>query len=421
MKRLPPYLFTVVDSLKLEVKSLGVDVIDFSMGNPDLDPPPHAIQALREALSFPGIHRYSKSDLEIERNFRKAITQWYYEKFRVSLNPETEVVPCIGSKEGIAHLALAFMNNDDLALIPSPAYPVHFNGIIMAGGILYNIPLREEKDYLPDLFSLPKETTRLSKLLLLSYPHNPTGATCDLEFYEKVIHWARDKQIIIASDLAYSDFVFRGKRAYSILEAKGAMKHAIEFHTFSKSYSMPGWRVAFAVGNREILASLAKTKSYCDFGIFRAIQYAATKTLLGPQAYVKKAAGIYKKRVGLLVDGLNRIGWPTQKPNATFYVWTRIPMKYGEHTSMAFTELLLRETGVAVAPGTGFGEYGEGYVRFALVVSEERIREALKRMERFLEDGGSVKKLHPKHYPKKVVGRVAPPSRLGIKIHSERR
>lgn len=391
MKRLPPYLFTVVDNLKKQVKALGVDVIDFSMGNPDFAPPAHAIKALREALGQPGIHRYSKSDLEIEQNFRKAIAQWYQGRFGVDLDPDTEVVPCIGSKEGIAHLALAFMNNDDLALIPSPAYPVHFNGIIMAGGILYNIPLREENHYLPDLFSLPKETTRLSKLLMLSYPHNPTGATCDLSFYEKVIHWARDKQIIIASDLAYSDFVFRGKRASSILEVKDAMKHCVEFHTFSKSYSMAGWRIGFAVGNREVLASLAKTKSYCDFGIFRAIQYAATKTLAGPQGYVKKIMEIYKQRVDQLVDGLNRIGWVTKKPDATFYVWTRIPMQFDEHTSMAFTELLLRETGVAVAPGTGFGEYGEGYVRFALVVPEERIKEAIQRMGRFLGDGSSKK------------------------------
>lgn len=384
---MPPYLFTVVDNLKGEVARQGIDIIDFSMGNPDLAPPPHAIRALREALSFPGIHRYSKWNLEIEQNLRKAIAQWYDERFHVTLDPDTEVVPCIGSKEGIAHLALAFMNHDDLALIPSPAYPVHFNGIIMAGGILYNIPLREEQHYLPDLFSLPKETTRLSKLLMLSYPHNPTTATCDLGFYERVIHWARDKQIIIASDLAYSDFVFRGKRAYSILEVKEAMKHCVEFHTLSKSYSMPGWRIGFAVGNRKVLAGLAKTKSYCDFGIFRAIQYATAKTLTGPQGYVKKIVEIYRKRIDLFVDGLNRIGWPVKKPDATFYLWVKIPLKFDEHSSMAFTELLLRETGVCVAPGTGFGEYGEGYVRFALVVPEERIKEALKRIQGFLQNG----------------------------------
>jgi len=392
MKRLPPYLFTVVDGLKREVRSQGVDVIDFSMGNPDLDPPAHALKALREALSFPGIHRYSKWDLDIEKDFRKAIARWYHDRFGVELDPDTEVVPCIGSKEGIAHLALAFMNNEDLALIPSPAYPVHFNGIIMAGGILYNIPIREESGWLPDLFSLPKETTRLSKLLMLSYPHNPTTATCDLDFYEKVIHWARDKQMIIASDLAYSDFVYRGKRASSLLEVKGARRQCVEFHTLSKSYSMAGWRVGFAVGNREVLASLAKTKSYCDFGHFRAIQYAATKTLLGPQGYVKKVAEIYRKRIDLLVDGLNKIGWPIKRPAATLYAWTRIPLKFDEHSSMSFTELLLRETGVAVAPGTGFGEYGEGYVRFALVVPEERIREAIQRIHRFLNNGGEGKR-----------------------------
>ena len=405
MKRLPPYLFTVVDNLKREVRNKGVDVIDFSMGNPDLDPPAHAIKALREALAFPGIHRYSKGDQEIERNFRKAIAAWYHNRFGVDLDPDNEVVPCIGSKEGIAHLALAFMNNDDLALIPSPAYPVHFNGIIMAGGILYNIPLKEEKGYLPDLFALPKETTRLSKLLMLSYPHNPTGVTCDLSFYEKVIHWAKDKEMIIASDLAYSDFVFRGKRASSILEVKGALRQCVEFHTFSKSYSMAGWRIGFAVGNREILKSLAKTKSYCDFGIFRAIQYAATKTLNGPQGYVKKIVEIYRKRVNVLVDGLNRIGWPVKKPDATFYVWAKIPLRFDEHSSMSFTELLLRETGIAVAPGTGFGEFGEGYVRFALVIPEERIREALGRLQRFLNNGAGDKKSGRKY--RKIVQSAA--------------
>lgn len=391
MKRLPPYLFTVVDALKKEVRSQGVDVIDFSMGNPDFDPPAHTVKAMREALNMPGIHKYTKADQEIEKNFRKSIADWYCHRFKVELDPDTEIVPCIGSKEGIAHLALAYMNNDDLALIPSPAYPVHFNGIIMAGGILYNIPLREENNYLPDLFTLPKETTRLSKLLMLSYPHNPTGATCDLSFYEKVIHWAKDKQMIIASDLTYSDFVFRGKRASSILEVKDARKYSIEFHTLSKSYSMAGWRVGFAVGNREILKGLAKTKSYCDFGIFRAIQYASTKTLNGPQDYVKKIANIYRKRVDFLVEGLNRIGWPVKLPDATFYLWCRIPIAFSEHSSMSFMELLLRETGIAVAPGTGFGEYGEGYIRFALVLPETRIQAALDRLEKFLNNGASRK------------------------------
>jgi aspartate/methionine/tyrosine aminotransferase len=385
MRRLPPYLFTVVDNLKHEVREEGVDVIDMSMGNPDLDPPKHVIDAMHEALEMKGIHRYSKFDLEVEIKFRQAISNWYKSRFNIDLDPNSEVLPLIGSKEGIAHLSLAFLNNDDLALVPSPAYPVHFNGVIMAGGILYNIPLKEENDYLPDLFSLPRETTRISKLMFLSYPHNPTTATCDLGFYEKVVKWAQDKEVIVASDLTYSDFVLDGRRAHSILEVKGARRRCIEFHTLSKSYSMPGWRVAFAVGNKDILASLAKTKSYCDFGLFRAIQYAATKALSGSQACIKRTLHIYKKRVNLFCDGLNEMGWEIRRPKATFYVWCRIPLKYSALTSMEFSELMIRDIGVAPAPGTGFGEYGEGYVRFAMVVNEKRIREALTRIKGLLQ------------------------------------
>lgn len=385
MMRLPPYLFTIVDNLKRQVRAQGVDVIDFSMGNPDLEPPAHVVAAMRDALKIKGIHRYSKGDQEIECNFRRAIAKWYHGRFGVELDPDKEVLPLIGSKEGIAHLSLAFLNNDDLALVPSPAYPVHFNGVIMAGGILYNIPLKEEKGYLPDLTTLPRETTRLSKLMFLSYPHNPTTATCDIEFFNKVIHWGQDKNIIVAHDLTYSDFVFRGKRAPSILEVKGSRKFCVEFHTLSKSYSMPGWRIGFVVGNKDILASIAKTKSYVDFGIFRAIQVAATVALTGPQTYVKKIHEIYKKRIDYFVAGLNRIGWETKKPNATFYIWCRIPNPYTALTAMEFTELLLKETGVAVAPGTGFGDHGEGYVRFAMVVPDARMKSALDRIKKFLE------------------------------------
>jgi aspartate/methionine/tyrosine aminotransferase len=385
MRRLPPYLFTIVDNLKREVRNQGMDVIDFSMGNPDLDPPAHVVTSMRAALNVKGIHRYSKWDEKIECELRQTIAKWYYHRFGVELDPNAEVLPLIGSKEGIAHLSLAFLNNDDLALVPSPAYPVHFNGVIMAGGILYNIPLKEENGYLPELHSIPRETTRLSKLMFLSYPHNPTTATCDLEFFNRVVHWAKDKDIIIAHDNAYSDFVFSGKRAHSILEAKGSRQFCVEFHTLSKSYSMPGWRIGFAVGNKDILASVAKTKSYVDFGIFRATQMAAISALSGPQTYVKKILKIYKERIDYFVDGLNRIGWPTKKPTATFYVWCHVPAPYRALTSMEFTELLLRETGVAIAPGTGFGEYGEGYVRFALVVPEPRIKEALSRIKTFLE------------------------------------
>lgn len=385
MLRLPPYLFTIVDNLKREVRAQGVDVIDFSMGNPDFEPPAHVTQALKEALKIKGIHRYSKGDEEIERNTRRAIARWYQGRFGVELHPDQEVLPLIGSKEGIAHLSLAFLNNDDLALVPSPAYPVHFNGVIMAGGILYNIPLREENGYLPEFHTIPRETTRLSKLMFLSYPHNPTTATCDIEFFNKTIHWGQDKNIIIAHDLTYSDIVFGKQRAHSILEVKNAKKFCVEFHTVSKSYSMAGWRFGFVVGNKEIIASIAKTKSYVDFGIFRAVQYAVTAALNGPQTCVKQLVAAYKKRIDFFVDGLNKIGWTVKKPAATFYIWAKIPVQYRALTSMEFTELLLRETGVAVSPGTGFGEQGEGYIRFAMVTPEERMKIALDRIQKFLQ------------------------------------
>jgi aspartate/methionine/tyrosine aminotransferase len=384
MLRLPPYLFTIVDQLKKEVRAQGADVIDLSMGNPDFDPPPHVTAALRQSLRMEGIHRYSKRDEKIECDLRRAIADWYAGRFGVELDPDTEVLPLIGSKEGIAHLALAFLNNDDLTLVPSPAYPVHFNGVIMAGGILYNIPLKEEAQYLPDFGTIPRETTRLSKMMILSYPHNPTTATCDLEFFNKVVHWGGDKNMIVVHDLAYSDFVYGPKRAHSILEAKGSRKFCVEFHTLSKSYSMAGWRFGFAVGNKDILASLAKTKSYVDFGIFRGVQVAAMAALTGPQSYVKKIVNTYKQRIDCFVDGLNAAGWETKKPSATFYVWARIPVPYRTFTSMEFIELLLRETGVAVAPGTGFGEEGEGYVRFAMVVPRARLKIAVERIQSFL-------------------------------------
>lgn len=385
MKRLPPYLFTIVDNWKEEVRAQGTEVIDLSMGNPDLEPPKHVINKLREALELKGIHRYSKWDETIELNLRKAIAKWYYERFKVELDPQREVLPLIGSKEGIAHLSLAFLNNDDLALIPSPAYPIHFNGVIMAGGMLYNIPLKEENEYLPELEAISNETARLSKLFLLSYPHNPTAATCGPDFFEKLVHWGKNKNLIVAHDFAYSDFVYTGKRVPSLLETKGARDFCVEFHTLSKSFSMPGWRIGFVVGNRQILASIAKTKSYVDFGIFRAIQLAATDALNGPQSYVKRIVQKYKKRIDLFVDGLNKMGWETKKPRATFYIWTRLPIQYRGLTSMEFTELLLRETGVAVSPGTGFGEYGEGYVRFAVVQTEPVLKRALRRIKAFLE------------------------------------
>ena len=385
LKRLPLYLFTIIDDLKRRAKEKGVDVIDFGMGSPDQPAPAHVIAKLCEAAKITENHRYSRPDGDVENRLRRSIANFYQKRFGVTLDPSTEVLPLIGSKEGIAHLSLAFLNNDDIALVPNPAYPVHFNGVIMAGGILYNIPITAEKGFLPDLDALPKEVVKMAKLMFISYPHNPTGAVCDAKFFEHIVKWAHGKNIIVAHDLTYSDIVFDGYKAPSFLQTKGARDFGIEFHTLSKSYNMAGWRIGYVVGNATILKTLAKTKSYTDFGIFRAVQEAAIAALDGSQDCVQDMVKLYKERRDVLVDGLNAIGWKTDKPKATFYVWTRIPHKYSALTALEFATLLVDEIGVAVAPGTGFGEYGEGYVRFALVEDTERIRLALQKIKGLLE------------------------------------
>ena len=386
LKRLPLYLFTIIDELKKRARERGVDVIDFGMGSPDQPAPAHVVEKLCEAAHLTENHRYSRPDGDVERRLRQAIADSYKRKFNVILDPNTEVLPLIGSKEGIAHLSLAFLNNDDIALVPNPAYPVHFNGVIMAGGILYNIPISPENGFLPDLGSIPKEIVKMAKLMFISYPHNPTGAVCDRTFFEHVVKWASGKNIVIAHDLTYSDIVFDGYKAPSFLQTKGARDFGIEFHTLSKSYNMAGWRIGYVVGNANILKTLNKTKSYLDFGIFRAVQEAAIAALEGPQDCVERMLKLYKERRDVLVDGLNEIGWKTEKPKATFYVWTRIPLKYSALTALEFATLLVDEIGVAVAPGTGFGEYGEGFVRFALVEPVERIQLALEKIKKLLEE-----------------------------------
>ncbi len=384
MKRLPLYLFTIIDHLKEEAKRKGIDVVDLGMGNPDQPTPKHIVEELCKQAKRPENHRYPRPNEPAEIKLKKAVADWYKNRFNVDIDPKTEVLPLIGSKEGVAHLSLAFLNHDDIALVPSPAYPVHFNGVIMAGGILYNIPMAGENDFKPDLKSISNSVVKMAKMLFLSYPHNPTGTVVDLDFYRQVARWAKDKDIIIASDLAYSDIVFDGYRAPSMLQVKGIKEKVIEFHTLSKSYNMPGWRIGYAVGSRKIIASLAKTKSYIDFGIFRPIQYAAIKALSGCQDCVKATVETYRKRRDVFVEGLNSIGWKVDKPRATFYIWARIPLKYDALTSMEFAELLVNEAGVVAAPGTGFGEYGEGYVRFALVENEERLKIAVERLSKFL-------------------------------------
>ncbi len=387
MRRLPLYLFTIIDDLKAKARARGVDIIDLGMGNPDNPTPEHIVDELCQQVRLTDNQRYSRPDGEPENILKNAIAHWYKQRFDVDLDPVKEVLPLIGSKEGVAHLSLAFLNNDDIALVPNPAYPVHFNGVIMAGGILYNIPMTEEDRFKPDLKALSPELLKKAKLLFISYPHNPTTAVADKAFFEEIIEWAKDKpNLIIAHDLAYSDIVFDGYRAPSILEVKGARRlNVIEFHTLSKSYNMAGWRIGLVVGNSDILASLAKTKSYIDFGIFRAVQLAAAKALTGSQDCVKELVEVYKRRRDVFVDGLNSIGWHVEKPKATFYIWSRIPEKFNSLTSMEFASLLIDKAGVAVAPGTGFGEYGEGYVRFALVDTEERLKEAAERIGKLLK------------------------------------
>lgn len=384
MKRLPLYLFTIIDRLKDEARQKGIDIVDLGMGNPDLPTPKHIVAELCQQAKRAENHRYPRPNEPAELKLKEAIAHWYKDRFNVDLDPEHEVLPLIGSKEGVAHLSLAFLNHDDIALVPNPAYPVHFNGVIMAGGILYNIPMTEDNGFRPDLKSVNSSILRMAKMLFLSYPHNPTTSVVDLDFYEEVARWVKDKDIIIASDLAYSDIVFDGYKAPSILQVKGIKEKVIEFHTLSKSFNMPGWRIGYAVGSQKILASLAKTKSYIDFGIFRPIQYAAIKALTGPQDCVKKTVEIYKRRRDVFVEGLNKIGWKVEKPKATFYVWSRIPLKYDALTSMEFAELLVNEAGVVAAPGTGFGEYGEGYIRFALVEDEKRLKLACERIKKLL-------------------------------------
>ncbi|MFH1778781.1 MAG: LL-diaminopimelate aminotransferase [Candidatus Omnitrophota bacterium] len=387
LRRLPLYLFTIIDELKEKAKSMGIDVIDLGMGNPDLPSPKHVVEELCKQAKIAANHRYSRPTGDVEKALKKAIADWYKMKFNVDLDPRTEVLPLIGSKEGIANICFTFLNNDDIALVPSPGYPVHFNGPIMAGGILYSIPIIKEKGYKPDLKSLGREIARMAKILFISYPHNPTTACADLDFFEEVVAWASNKDIIVAHDNAYSDIVFDGYVAPSILQAKGSKEKCVEFHTLSKSYNMAGWRIGFVVGNANVIRSLEKTKSYIDFGIFRPIQLAAIKALTGPQDCVKETVEIYKRRRDVFIEGLNKIGWHLDKPQGTFYVWAHIPLKYSGLTSMEFASLLVEEAGVVVAPGTGFGEYGEGFIRLALVEPEERLKLAVERIKKVLEIG----------------------------------
>jgi LL-diaminopimelate aminotransferase len=375
--QLPPYLFMEIDRLKAEVQAKGVDIIDLGVGDPDLPTPEHILERLIEATRDPRNHRYpSYSGMN---DFRKSVADWYRRRFNVSLDPVTEVVTLIGSKEGIAHFPLAFINPGDWALMSSPGYPVYFSGTLFAGGRSYFLPLRKEHDFLPDLSKIPGEIVRAARILFINYPNNPTAAVADRSFFERVIAFAREHQIIIAHDAAYSEIAYDGYRPLSFLEVPGAKEVGLEFHSLSKTYNMTGWRIGFAVGNHQLIAGLSQVKSNIDSGAPQAIQWAGIEALEGPQSCLEEIRTVYQKRRDLMVQGLRRIGLSVDSPRASFYLWVEVPKGY---TSAQTTLHLLQQAGIVTTPGNGFGEPGEGYFRISLTVSQERLEEAVDRLGR---------------------------------------
>ena len=382
IKRLPPYVFAQVQSLKLEARQRGEDIIDFGMGYPDQPTPPHIVDKLIEASKKAKNHRYSAS--RGITKLRHAITGWYKRNYDVDLDPETEAIVTIGSKEGLAHLALATIGPGDVVLTPTPTYPIHMYSFIIAGGEVRGIELRQDSDFFDDLLRVYRQTLPRPRILVINFPHNPTTAVVDLEFFKKIVAFAKEHDVIVIHDLAYADIAFDGYKAPSFLQVPEAKDVGVEFYTLSKAYNMPGWRVGFCVGNREVVGALAKLKSYLDYGIFQPIQIASTVALNGPQDCVKEVVQRYQNRRNVLVNGLNRIGWPVALPRATMFVWARIPDPFRHMGSLEFSKLLLREAKVAVSPGIGFGEGGDEFVRFALVENEHRTRQALRGIRKVL-------------------------------------
>jgi alanine-synthesizing transaminase len=376
IKRLPPYVFAIVNDLKAKARSRGEDVIDLGMGNPDQATPKHIVDKLVEAARNPRNHRYSASK-GITR-LRKAITTWYRERYDVELDPESEAIATIGAKEGLAHLALAVLQPGDGALVPNPTYPIHSYSVVIADGDLRSVPLVPGEDF----FARLQETARLSwpkaKLLILSFPHNPTTLCVDRDFFVKVVAFAKEHRLMVVHDFAYADIHFDGYRPPSFLEAPGAKDVGVELFSLTKSYNMAGWRLAFCCGNREMVQALARIKSYLDYGVFQPIQIAGIIALEGNQACVDDINAMYRRRRNVLVDGLNKMGWQVPKPKGTMFVWAPIPEAFRAMGSLEFAKLCIQECRVAVSPGIGFGEYGEGHVRFALVENEQRIKQALR-------------------------------------------
>jgi alanine-synthesizing transaminase len=380
--RLPPYVFNITAELKLAARRRGEDIIDMSMGNPDGPTPPHIVAKLTEAAQRPDTHGYSASR-GIPR-LRRAISHWYRDRYEVAIDPETEAIVTIGSKEGLAHLMLATVDRGDTVLVPDPSYPIHIYGAVIAGADIRSVPMAPEIDFFVELERAIRGSYPKPKMIVLGFPSNPTAQCVELGFFEKVIALARKHNILVIHDLAYADIVFDGWKAPSIMQVPGAKDIAVEFFTLSKSYNMAGWRIGFMVGNPELVAALARIKSYHDYGTFTPLQVAAIAALEGDQQCVKDIAATYQRRRDVLVKGLNEAGWPVESPTASMYIWARIPAEYRALGSLEFAKQLLAKAKVSVSPGIGFGDYGDGHVRFALIENENRIRQAVRGIKAML-------------------------------------
>ena len=383
MKRLPPYVFATVNELKMQLRWAGEDVIDLGMGNPDLATPDHIVQKLVEAAQKPHNHRYSASK-GIAR-LRKAICDWYKRRYDVDLDPDTEAIVTLGAKEGLSHLVLAIVTPGDVVFSPNPTYPIHPYSVIIAGGDLRSIPIGDGRDFFEDLLTATKQTWPAPKMLIISFPHNPTTEVVDIEFFEKIVAFAKEHDIMVIHDFAYADLVFGDYKAPSFLQVPGAKDLGVELFSLSKSYSMPGWRVGFAVGNKKMIQALTRLKSYLDYGAFQPIQIASIIALDGPDDCVKDMVETYRDRMETLVSGLNRVGWEVQMPKATMFLWAKIPERFANMGSVEFSKMLMREAKVAVSPGLGFGEYGDDHVRFALVENNHRINQAIRGLRKVFQ------------------------------------
>lgn len=380
--RLPPYVFATVDELKMEARRKGEDIIDLGMGNPDLPTPKHIVDKMIEAVQNPKNHRYSAS--RGITKLRHAMSDWYRDHFGVELDPDEEVIVTIGAKEGIAHLVLATICPGDVVFAPNPTYPIHPYSVVIAGGDLRGIPISPERDFFEDLLTATKQTWPKPKMLIISYPHNPTTNVADKDFFERIVAFCREHEMIVIHDFAYADLVYDGYKPPSFLQAPGAKDIGVEFYSLTKTFSMAGWRVGFCVGNREMVTALRRIKSYLDYGVFQPIQIAAIIALKGSYEPVSESADVYRERRDTLISGLQRIGWNIDKPKATMFVWAKIPDVHAGMGSVEFAKLLINEAKVAVSPGVGFGQYGEGYIRFALVENKHRINQAIRGIKRIL-------------------------------------